>query len=78
MFQSLGVCASTAVGMGSIPGWGTKILHAPSCSAADRKREKGRKGEKEGKEGKKRKNKKMLSHFGNSLAVFQNVNIELL
>ena len=26
--QWLGLCASTAGGMGSIPGWGTKIPHA--------------------------------------------------
>ena len=25
------VCASTAEGVGSIPGWGTKILHAVWC-----------------------------------------------
>ena len=28
MVQWLGLCASSAGGMGSIPGWGTKIPHA--------------------------------------------------
>ena len=28
MVQWLGLCASAAGGMGSIPGWGTKIPHA--------------------------------------------------
>ena len=29
--QWLGLCASTAGGTGSLPGWGTKILHAAQC-----------------------------------------------
>ena len=29
MAQWLSLCSSTAKGMNSIPGWGTKILHAP-------------------------------------------------
>ena len=29
--QWLGLCASNAAGMGSIPGWGTKVPHAALC-----------------------------------------------
>ena len=29
--QWLSLCASSARGMGSIPGWGAKILHASGC-----------------------------------------------
>ena len=32
MVQWLRVCAPAAGGVGSIPGWGTKILNAASCS----------------------------------------------
>ena len=31
MVQWLRLCTSTAGGTGSIPGWGTKILHATWC-----------------------------------------------
>ena len=30
--QWLSLCLSSAGGMGSIPGWGTKILHGSGCS----------------------------------------------
>ena len=32
MVQGLRLCASTAGGTGSIPGWGTKMLHATSMA----------------------------------------------
>ena len=35
--KSLGLHASTAGGMGSIPGWGTKILQAAQCSQKKKK-----------------------------------------
>ena len=35
--QWLGLLASTAGGMGSIPGWGTKVLHAAQCSQKNKK-----------------------------------------
>ena len=38
--QCLGLCASTAGGMGSIPGQETKILH-PTCFQAQQKKELG-------------------------------------
>ena len=31
MVQWLRICASTAGGLGSVPDWGTKILHATQC-----------------------------------------------
>ena len=39
--QCLGLCASTAGGMGSIPGQETKILH-PTCLQAQQKKRIGR------------------------------------
>ena len=36
--QWLRLCASTARGMGSIPGWGTKILHALQCGQKKKKK----------------------------------------
>ena len=36
--QWLRLCASTVGGMGSIPGWGTKIQHAMRCSPKKKKR----------------------------------------
>ena len=42
MVQLLGLHASTAGGIGSIPGWGTKISHAAAQPG------KKKKGEKEG------------------------------
>ena len=38
--QQLGLCASTAGGMGSIPGWGTKTLHAAWCSQKNKNKDK--------------------------------------
>ena len=38
--QWLRLCPSTAVGMGSVPGQGTKILHAAQCSHKERKKNK--------------------------------------
>ena len=34
--QWLGLLSSAAGGMGSIPGWGTKILHAAQCSQKEK------------------------------------------
>ena len=36
--QWLRICASTAGGMGSIPGWGTKIPHAAQSSQKQTKK----------------------------------------
>ena len=36
--QGLRLCASTARGMGSSPGWGTKILHAAWSSQKKKKK----------------------------------------
>ena len=36
--QWLRLCASIAGGMGLIPGWGTKILHATQCSQKQKKK----------------------------------------
>ena len=44
MVQWLGLCASTAGGTGSIPGWGSKILHA-AWHGQKNKRKKKRNGE---------------------------------
>ena len=38
MVQGLGLCAFTAEGPGSIPGWGTKILQAAWCSQKKKKK----------------------------------------
>ena len=38
--QWLGLCAPTAGGMGSIPGWGTKIPHAAWCGKKKKKKKK--------------------------------------
>ena len=37
--QWLGLCASTSENMGLIPGWGTKIPHAPWHSQKKKKKE---------------------------------------
>ena len=54
MVQWLRVHASTAGGMGSIPGQGTKILHAAQC---EKKRKKERERKKERREGRKKESK---------------------
>ena len=36
--QWLRLCTSIAGGLGSIPGWGTKIPHATRCSQKEKKR----------------------------------------
>ena len=36
MDQWLRLCCSTAEGVNSIPGWGTKILHAEQCGPLKR------------------------------------------
>ena len=38
MAQWLSLCSSTAKGVNSIPGWGTKILHAEQCGPQKRKK----------------------------------------
>ena len=38
MVQWLGHYASTAEGTGSLPGWGTKILHATQCGGKKKKK----------------------------------------
>ena len=40
MVQWLGHYASTAEGTGSLPGWGTKILHATQCGGKKKKKKK--------------------------------------
>ena len=39
MVQGLRLCASTAGGPGSIPGWGTKTLHATSVAKNQTKKD---------------------------------------
>ena len=38
MVQWLGLCTSTGVGTGSIPGWGTNVLQATQCGKKKKKK----------------------------------------
>ena len=42
--QWLRLCASTTGGLGSIPGQGTKILHATSCNQKKKKKKQNSRG----------------------------------